>query len=302
MISAFHEPGVAVEFAPFILGLCATPLALVAAIRSARRNGSASKLTKRLLTLVEGGASSEADREIRELLEDEGLYREERAYAAAALYVASLQTVLLDSRIDDDELDRIAWLERALQLNGNFVHEARQYVFREIYLETIADHDLTEDEEETLAHVRTRLAIPEATVSDELDILNDLRDMRTIRSGALPEVEANVKLQRGEVCHYAGEGRILRSKVLSRFQQEGQKYAVRGMEVDKEGDVYITSKRLLLVHSGKTSIKLDKLLDVEVDTDANLITLTKDGVQRPTYLTTPDAPRAAAILATAAGL
>ena len=40
-----------------------------------------------------------------------------------------------------------------------------------------------------------------------------------------------------------------------------------------------------------------RILDVEVDQDRRLLVLTRDGVATPTYLTTPDALRAGAIVA-----
>ena len=46
-----------------------------------------------------------------------------------------------------------------------------------------------------------------------------------------------------------------------------------------------------------TSFPIGKILDVEVDHDRQLLTLTRDGVATPTWLTTPDALRAGALIA-----
>lgn len=59
----------------------------------------------------------------------------------------------------------------------------------------------------------------------------------------------------------------------------------------------MTSKRILLIDKGTTSIALDKIVDLEVDEDRQLLTLTRDGLVTPLYLTTPDALRAGAVIA-----
>jgi len=55
------------------------------------------------------------------------------------------------------------------------------------------------------------------------------------------------------------------------------------------------------VHSGTSSILLSKVLDVEVDWNRNLISITKDGVQKPVLISTPEAAVAGAIIAHVAG-
>ena len=94
-----------------------------------------------------------------------------------------------------------------------------------------------------------------------------------------------------------GPRRLLKSKIQRSFQRDGQKYQVRGLEVDKDGQLLVTDKRILLIHAGTTSIPIAKVLHVEVDWDRSLITLTKDGAEKPVLLTTPRAAEAGAIIA-----
>src|SRR5205814_8398071 len=70
---------------------------------------------------------------------------------------------------------------------------------------------------------------------------------------------------------------------------------------DKEGTLYVTDKRILLVHAGTTSIRFDKILDVELDYDRNLLAITKDGSSTPLLITTPDCVKAGTTIAAAAG-
>jgi hypothetical protein len=76
---------------------------------------------------------------------------------------------------------------------------------------------------------------------------------------------------------------------------------VLGLTIDKEARLLITNKRVLLIHSGVTSIPLAKILDLEVDHDRKVISVEKDGASKPVVLTTPDATRAGAILEVVTG-
>jgi hypothetical protein len=71
-------------------------------------------------------------------------------------------------------------------------------------------------------------------------------------------------------------------------QIAGERVKETGWRPVREGRVYITSKRILVVGDGTTSIPFDKILDVEVDVDDRRIAITKDGRQTPYYLTAVD--------------
>ena len=70
------------------------------------------------------------------------------------------------------------------------------------------------------------------------------------------------------------------------FRREGRSYKARGFVIDKEGTLLITSKRLLLIHAGTTSIPLGRIRDVEVDYDRKLLIIAKERAVNPVYLTT----------------
>jgi hypothetical protein len=187
-------------------------------------------------------------------------------------------------------------------LDSAFVREAKLETFRQVYLEAVADRELTEEEERELAHVRGGLEIPEGEIREELETVERLRTIRRIRGGELPAVEPGVPLPEGERCHFAGPARLLKHKVLESFQRDRVRYRVRGFVIEREGTLLLTNRRLLLLHEGSTSIPLRKVLDLEVDCDRNLLTITKDGAKNPLFLTTPEALRAGAVLAALAGL
>jgi len=225
---------------------------------------------------------------IKERLRDKALAESDKEYATRLVYLVALSLVMQDQRVDSDELEYLSQLESLFEIPGEFIAQARIEAFRREYLEAVSDRELTEDEELILGHIRQRLGVPDAAIREELEFLGELREVRAIAESDLPVVETTVKLRKNEICHYHGRGRFLKSKIQRSFQRNGQKYQIRGLEMDKEGELLVTNQRLLLVHSGTTSIPIAKILDVEVDWDLKLLTLTKDGAVKPVLLTTPD--------------
>ena len=218
-------------------------------------------------------------------------YFEERAY------LALLEDAAANAASDSRALDRLVEMDGLVGLDPAFRHRARLDAYSRAHVEAVSDHDLTEAEEQALDRVRTAFELTDEELADELTLLDRLRELRAIRDGDLPVVDATVRLSSREVCHLESEGRLLKRRLLRSFSRGGQRYKVRGYVIDKEGTLVVTSRRVALVHQGVTSFPIGKILDVEVDHDRQLLILTRDNVATPTCLTTPDALRAGAIVA-----
>ena len=217
-------------------------------------------------------------------------YFEERAY------LGLLEAVAANGATDPHAFGRLAEIETLVRLDPEFRQRARLDAYSRAHVEAVSDHDLTEAEEQALDRARAALGLTDEELADELALVERLRELRAIRDGDLPVVEAATKLSGREVCHLESEGRLLKRRLLRSFSRDGQRYKVRGYVVDKEGTLLVTNRRVALVHEGVTSFPLGKILDVEVDQDRQLLVLTRDGVATPTCLTTPDALRAGAIV------
>lgn len=215
-------------------------------------------------------------------------------------YLEFLLSVVEDGSVTDDELLLLKQVEELFQLPPEFIQDARADAFRDAYIEAIADRELSAEEEQSLLHIRNSLKISESILKPELEMVEKLAKIRSIRQGDLPIIDSRTSMQKSEICHYETEARILKEKNLNSFRREGQKYIVRGLVLDKEGIMLVTNKRLLILHQGTTSIPLSKMLDMEVDYDQNLLTITKDGARSPIIVTAPDIMKAGAILAKAA--
>ena len=228
---------------------------------------------------------------------DPGLTPADARYFEERAYLALLADAAANGASDPQALERLAEVDGLVGLDPAFRHRARLDAYTRAHVEAVSDHDLTEAEEQALDRVRAAFELTDEELADELSLLEHLRELRAIRDGDLPVVDATVRLSSREVCHLESEGRLLKRRLLRSFSRDGQRYKVRGYVVDKEGALLVTSRRVALIHHGVTSFPTSKILDVEVDHDRRLLVLTRDGVATPTYLTTPDALRAGAIVA-----
>jgi hypothetical protein len=199
-----------------------------------------------------------------------------QAFCAQNLYLRALRAVVEDRTVDDAELARLRVLEAVLPLERTFLENARTATFREVYFAAVADHDLTQNDQLRLEHIRERLDIEPSSVADELRALQELAAIRRIGEGDLPVVTPSIKLQSNEVCHAETPARLLKRRVLGSYQRHGVRYKQVGYRVDKEGILVVTSERIALVHQGMTSIRHDKVIAVEVDLDRSLIIVTKN--------------------------
>ena len=218
-------------------------------------------------------------------------------YFGKRAYRTLLEKATAAGADDPGVFERIAELETLAGLDPAFGRQARLDAYSRAHVEAVSDHDLTEAEEQALDRARIALGLSDEDVADELALIDRLRELRAIRGGDLPVVDAATKLSGREVCHLESEGRLLKRRLLRSFSRDGQRYKVRGYVIDKEGALLVTSRRVALIHRGVTSFPIGKILDVEVDYDRQLLILTRDNVTAPTYLTTPAALRAGALVA-----
>ncbi|HEY8468290.1 MAG TPA: DUF4236 domain-containing protein [Longimicrobiales bacterium] len=302
--AALAGAGGAARPALLVLGLAVVPAAALP-LRRARREARARHRLRAVLAPAVAAARPLDERELagaRAALEAAALTeRGQRAELERACLEAA-RRIVEDGGATPDELRLLEQLETELGLDPGFSHAARVDAFRGVWLQAVADHDLTEAEEQALAELRRALRVGDDDVAAELAVLRRLAGLRRIREGELPVVEPGIALPEGETCHFAAEARLLKERNLHRFQRAGQAYRVRGLVTDREGTLLITNRRLLFVHGGTTSVPLDRILDVDVDLDRNLLSIARDGAKTPLLITTPDAVRAGAVLAEVAGL
>ena len=286
---------------PFPAVVAAAVVAALVALGARRRQRrTAGDAYGRLLDARVGAADAITDDErsaVDAARRDPRLTPADARYFEERAYLALLEDAATNGAGDPRSLERLAEVDSLVGLDPAFRHRSRLDAYSRAHVEAVSDHDLTEAEEQALDRVRAAFELTDEDLADELSLLDRLRELRAIRDGDLPVVDATTKLSSREVCHLESEGRLLKRRLLRSFSRGGQRYKVRGYVVDKEGTLLVTGKRVALVHQGVTSFPTSKILDVEVDHDRQLLVLTRDGVATPSYLTTPDALRAGAIVA-----
>ena len=294
--------GMPVLLLPDAVGAAATAgmlgvwLALV--VRNRRRKAAGDQFGRWLKERIQAAEPLEAGAaaEIQAARGRPGLTRSDVEYFQKRTYLELLAAVV-SSAGGAAAVDRVKQVEQAFDLPAAFTQRARLDAYRTAHVEAVGDHELTEEEEQGLVRLRAAFELSAEDLAEELALVGQLRAIRSVRAGRLPQVDVDTRLQRNEICHLASRGRLLKRRILRSFSRDGQKFKVRGFVIDKEGKLLITSKRLLLVHEGTTSILLQRILDVEVDDDRQVLTITRDGAARPVYVTTPDAIQAGAMVA-----
>ena len=269
-------------------------LMVIALIRNALGSRFGLYLTQRVVSL-KPLTEAEIDRLSRYSRSRMITTRDKDYYSKTGL-IALMRKVVEDGVISNDELQLIDQLEILYHFDAVFMKQARIQGYCLAYAGAIADEVLTLEEEQSLSAMQAALGIDDSEIVDEKGFIHQLKYAREIEQHGVPEIPADIKLPPKEILFYKNEARILKEKIQKRYQLNGQKYKVKGLSIDKEGTLYITNKRLLFVHTGTLSVKLDKLLNIEIDCDTNLLTLTKDGSQKPLYYTMPDALKAGAII------
>jgi hypothetical protein len=193
----------------------------------------------------------------------------------------------MESGVNEEER---AWLDRVAQvLNVQDHISIRTEVLRSLLWELMADHYVSVEEEQQAEALLGSAGVPREALADELHVVDQLVRARSVKEEGPASINAGINLQKGEVCHHVTHGDLLERKVLRSYSRGGSRIKEEGLAISKTGDIYITSKRLLLVSDGVSSVPLGKVLDIEVDQDARTIEIIKDGRQKPIYLRVPDA-------------
>ena len=256
------------------------------------------RLQNSVAAILRSGSSFSMENEI----ETDGIPAEDVAFVGKTAFRDLLVDIVRDGRVDADERERMAWCEDTFSLEQAFVLACKVAAFQRVVLVAVSDHDLTREEEATLAHVRSEFDLPDHAIAELRATVSELSEVRRIREGELRPIDTTHKLGKTEACYFEAPARLLKYNVLKRFTRDGVRHKVRGYEIAKEGVLLLTSRRITLRHEGASNIPYTKVLNVEVDADQNLITIVKDGVQKPVYITTPRSLEASAMIAELAGL
>lgn len=216
--------------------------------------------------------------------------------AAEVRYRQVLTEAVTDRCLTDEERGALARLAEGLQLRQERLEVIHRDVLgravQQLFNEQTADRRFSPDEEAELRRVAENLRV-ELTFDDtSRGLIHRYRQFWEIDQGRLPSLDVPVRLQRGEVCHWCGFGRLNEYRsVTTRVGYSGPTARIRiarglswrmgslavsrvTQDVLKEldsGTCYVTSKRLIFNGSKKTTaLPLRRILN---------FTIYQDGVQ-----------------------
>lgn len=210
----------------------------------------------------------------------------QRRWLHARCYALLLDRLIEDSDVVDTDL--VVRFEDSADVPASLQSTLKQAIFAEVVDAVVEDHVLTEEEEEAVDALADRLGLRPSDIAAERAMLNALRAEREIHAAPLTPVNSGVSLKQGEECYYETEARFLVERVQERFQRNNVKYTVRGLEVDMEGTLYLTDRRLLLVGDGTRSYRLRRVLDEELSLHDNTLRLTLDERVSQVIISAPD--------------
>lgn len=183
-----------------------------------------------------------------------------------------------------------------LDIESSRLLELKIKVLDELLADFIADHVITEEEEQELEELITDLDLKNDDIIPQRHLMQQLIRLRESLSAAAAPVACPLKLTRGESCYYATEGKQLKKRVIETFQRDGIRYNKIGYETDKDGMMYLTNKQLYIMDDGVRSIRLNTILDITCSLEDNTLHLSLNNRVNPIILSVPDAPAFAAQL------
>ncbi len=143
--------------------------------------------------------------------------------------------------------------------------ETRHDLYRVFVWHLLADDRLGRAQSEQLDMLRRGLGIAVEDVPGETEAVEEFRRLQGIGQKNLPRIECSVPLKFHEYCIHAARGTLLNEKGVARGT----------------GSLSVTNKRVFIDVRKGIEIELMQIDDVEVDVDANLLTIRAAQPKKP---------------------
>jgi len=189
-------------------------------------------------------------------------------------------------KMDDAYIFSYNKLEKQIPVSDEFIINTKQAILTRRMDAVLEDHLLTEKEELEIRELIKKLDLSDQFIFEELQYLNLAQSVRKEMESPLKESDCPIPLVRSEHCYAVFEDvRLLEEHVQDRFQHKRIQYRKLGYEIQIEGTLVITDRRFVIYDSGSREYRLNKVLDVITDLEANTIEITISGRKNPIYLT-----------------
>lgn len=204
-------------------------------------------------------------------------------------FMPDLYSVLLQIAIekpDEAHIHAFNNLENKIPVSDDFKNQTKRAILSHHLDAVLEDHLISKKEEILMRSLIERLNLPEEFAEEELRYLELASSIRKEMDKPLEETDASIPLVRGEICYGEfQEARLLEERVLNRFQQNRVQYRELGYEIQIEGTLTITDRRLVITGRGSREYRLNRVADVITDLEANIIELIITNRKNPVFIT-----------------
>lgn len=229
-----------------------------------------------------------------------------RKLAEESIFQSFIAEILADGHVDEEEEQTMHALERLFVLDPGESSALKTNAF--IGLLSAVSEDFDDDMEARVRDVARKLVVDHADVSRHLEPLIAKREERRRLAAAEAVAERRRAERRAEQARREAERQVelekeyalaseivekdvriaispsvnLQKREIAWFEVEAREIRrLRKRDERHHGKLLVTTHRVLFVHEGTTSIRLNKLLDAAVDRDMGILRLIKDGRKAP---------------------
>ncbi len=202
------------------------------------------------------------------------------------LYMVIIQIAL--EMPDDAHIFAFNKFEKQIPVSEDFIEQTKKAILTHRMDHVLADRLLNENDEAQLRELIDKLYLDEQFIFEELQYLELASSIRREMEATLREEPASMPLVRGEICYGEFEEvRLLEERVLDRFQRNRVQFRKLGYEIQIEGRLTLTDRRMVITGRGSREYRLNQIVDIITDLETNIIELIISGRKNPVFLTNP---------------
>jgi hypothetical protein len=239
---------------------------------------------------------------------------------AASVYKKEFDKILSDSHLSEAEKERLRTMQASVCLPDDMAlkieTEAKQLLIEKTMEKSIEDKRLSEQEEKEFEALCLHLGIHAKFEDATRSQLDRYKLFWTLENKPLPELDVDINLQKGEVCHHTEVVEWLEERTVTKSIRyggpavsirimKGVYYRAGGYNIEKvtaeeikyidSGTLYVTNKRIIFTGTKKNSnIRIDRILYIKPYSDAILVS--KDSGKNPVFQVSGNAEILALIL------
>lgn len=177
-------------------------------------------------------------------------------------------------------------LERDVPIETVLREQIRAFILNSMIDELLEDHMISEVEERSVRTLIEELNLSDVQLKHQLTRLDDIRTIREEMKRPLKEIDPGIPLVRGEKAFEVfDQARLLNERVMNRFQRDRIQYRELGYDIDIEGRLIITDRRMIIVGRGSREYRLNQLLNITCDPEGGIVELTMSNRKTPLIIT-----------------